>query len=111
MLRQFDGVEDVAVLGVPDAERGELVKAVVVPKGGKRFSRRAFDEFAREHLEVHKRPRVVEVVRGPLPRNHAREGAAAGAPRRAPGRPARRPQREAGRGRRGTHTGAEVTHA
>lgn len=69
VLRKFAEVEDVAVLGVPDAERGELVKAVVVPKDRKRFSRRAFDEFARQHLEVHKRPRVVEVVAGPLPRN------------------------------------------
>jgi long-chain acyl-CoA synthetase len=69
VLRTFEGVEDVAVLGVPDGDRGELVKAVVVPKNGRRFSRRAFDEFARRHLEVHKRPRVVEVVRGPLPRN------------------------------------------
>jgi long-chain acyl-CoA synthetase len=69
VLRQYEGVEDVAILGVPDRDRGELVKAVVVPKDGRRFSRRAFDEFARQHLEVHKRPRVVEVVRGPLPRN------------------------------------------
>ena len=46
-----------------------LVKAVVVAKAGRRFSRRAFDDFARQHLEVHKRPRVVEAVRGPLPRN------------------------------------------
>jgi long-chain acyl-CoA synthetase len=69
VLRQFEGVEDVAVLGIPDGERGELVKAVVVPKPGKPFDRKAFREFARLHLEVHKRPRVVEVTRGPLPRN------------------------------------------
>jgi long-chain acyl-CoA synthetase len=69
VLRQYADIEDVAVLGVPDGDRGELVKVVVVPKDGRKFSRRAFDEFAREHLEVHKRPRVVEVVRGPLPRN------------------------------------------
>jgi long-chain acyl-CoA synthetase len=69
VLRMYEGIEDVAVLGVPDGDRGELVKAVVVPKPGHRFSRRAFDEFARHHLEVHKRPRVVEVVPGPLPRN------------------------------------------
>jgi long-chain acyl-CoA synthetase len=69
VLRTYEGVEDVAVLGVPDGDKGELVKAVVVPKDGRQFSRRAFDEFARQHLEVHKRPRVVEVVRGPLPRN------------------------------------------
>ncbi len=69
VLRQYEDVEDIAVLGVPDLERGELVKAVVVPKAGHRFSRRGFDEFARKHLEVHKRPRVVDVVSGPLPHN------------------------------------------
>jgi long-chain acyl-CoA synthetase len=69
VLRQFDGIEDVAVLGVPDLVRGELVKAVVVPKAGQKFRRRAFDDFARLHLEVHKRPRIVEAVPGPLPRN------------------------------------------
>jgi long-chain acyl-CoA synthetase len=69
VLRGCAEVEDVAVVGIPDADRGELVKAVVVPRGGRRFNRRSFDKFARQHLEVHKRPRVVEVVRGPLPRN------------------------------------------
>jgi long-chain acyl-CoA synthetase len=69
VLRQYEELEDVAVLGVPDPQRGELVKAVVVAKNGVKFHRRAFDEFARQHLEVHKRPRIVEVVRGPLPRN------------------------------------------
>jgi len=69
VLRKYEAVEDVAVLGIPDGDRGELVKAVVVPKDGRKFSRRAFDEFARQHLEVHKRPKLVEVVRGPLPRN------------------------------------------
>ncbi len=68
VLRQCEGVEDIAILGVPDPERGELVKAVVVPKDARKFCRRTFDEFARTHLEVHKRPRIVELVRGPLPR-------------------------------------------
>jgi long-chain acyl-CoA synthetase len=69
VLRQYEEVEDVAVLGVPDAVRGEVVKAVVVPKPGCKFHRRAFEEFARQHLEVHKRPRLLAVVSGPLPRN------------------------------------------
>jgi len=69
VLRKFEGIEDVGVIGVPDLAHGEMVKAIVVPKDGLKFSRKAFDEFARLHLEVHKRPRVVEVVRGPLPRN------------------------------------------
>ncbi|MBA4187382.1 MAG: long-chain fatty acid--CoA ligase [Planctomycetaceae bacterium] len=68
VLRNCEEVEDIAILGVPDPDRGELVKAVVVPKDMRKFSRRAFDHFAHEHLEVHKRPRVVEVVPGPLPR-------------------------------------------
>jgi long-chain acyl-CoA synthetase len=69
VLHKFEGLDDVAVFGVPDPQRGELVKAVVVMKDGVKFHRRAFDEFARQHLEVHRRPRVVEVVPGPLPRN------------------------------------------
>jgi len=69
VLRKFDGVEDLAVLGVPDLQRGELVKVVVVPKDTSKFDRRKFEDFAKLHLEVHKRPRQIEVVRGPLPRN------------------------------------------
>jgi long-chain acyl-CoA synthetase len=70
VLRLCEGVEDIAVFGVPDAVRGEVVKAVVVHKDKSKFNRRGFDDFARLHLEVHKRPRVVEVIHEPLPRNH-----------------------------------------
>jgi long-chain acyl-CoA synthetase len=69
ILRRFPGVSDVAVFGVPDERRGELVKAVVVVKKGQRFSRASFDAFAQEHLAKFKRPRVVEVVSDDLPRN------------------------------------------
>ena len=69
VLRECGEVEDIAILGVPDEAHGELVKAVVVAKPGKVFNRKAFDKFACDHLEGHKRPRVVEVVPGPLPRN------------------------------------------
>jgi long-chain acyl-CoA synthetase len=69
VLRRFEQIEDVAVFGVPDPDRGELVAAVVVPRPGISFNRRAFDAFARQHLEVHKRPRKVEVSQSPLPRN------------------------------------------
>jgi long-chain acyl-CoA synthetase len=69
VLRQFPGITDVAVLGIPDARRGELVKAFVVPAKGTRFSRSAFDAFVREHLATYKRPRAVEVLSDDLPRN------------------------------------------
>ncbi len=68
VLRQFSGVADAAVVGVPDPQRGEVVKAVLVLKKGHRFDRRAFDAFTEEHLSKHKRPRLVEVV-DDLPRN------------------------------------------
>ncbi len=60
---------DVAIIGVPDERRGELVKAVVVAKKGERFRQSVFDEFASVNLASYKRPRVVELVTGDLPRN------------------------------------------
>ncbi len=47
VLRKCPGVKDLAIYGVPDTKRGEIVKAVVVPVKGQHFRRSAFDEFAR----------------------------------------------------------------
>jgi len=68
-LRQFDQIEDVAIVGVSDAEKGQLVKAVLVPCKGTTVDLKAFDRFAKEHLAKHKRPRIVEVLSEDLPRN------------------------------------------
>lgn len=69
VLRGFTGLLDVAVVGVPDEERGELVKAVVSVEKGQVFDHRKFEEFAKQHLASYKRPRLVEVIEGDLPRN------------------------------------------
>lgn len=69
VLREFPGVADVAVIGVPCPERGEKVAAMIAMKSGQRLDRHAFDLFCRERLAKHKQPRVVEVVEGDLPRN------------------------------------------
>jgi long-chain acyl-CoA synthetase len=69
VLRRFPGVIDAAVVGVPDEQRGEVVKAFLVVGKKLRFNRRAFDRFAEEHLARPKRPRIVDVQAEDLPRN------------------------------------------
>ncbi|MEX0704668.1 MAG: AMP-binding protein [Planctomycetales bacterium] len=69
VLREFPGVADVAVVGLLCPERGEKVAAMVAMTAGRDFDRRAFDQFCEQRLAKHKQPRVVEVVKGDLPRN------------------------------------------
>ncbi len=69
VLRNAPGVADVAVIGEPDATAGEIVKAVISLKPGVEFRRAEFDAFTELHLAKHKRPKIVEVVAGDLPRN------------------------------------------
>ncbi len=69
VLRGFPGIDDVAVIGVPNAGVGELVKAVLVLNPNARFDRKAFDHFCHENLAAYKRPKLVEVLSGDLPRN------------------------------------------
>ncbi len=69
VLRTYPGVRDAAVVGVPDEDRGEIVKAVLVIESPQKFHRREFDEFTQKHLAAQKRPRIVEVREDDLPRN------------------------------------------
>jgi len=69
VLKNAPGVADVAVIGVPDTVAGEIVKAVISVKNAGEFNHAAFDSFAELHLAKHKRPKLVEIVQGDLPRN------------------------------------------
>lgn len=69
VIRQFPGVADCAVVGVPDPIRGEQVKAMVVPTNGRPIDCDQLLRFCAKHLAKYKRPRQIETVDGDLPRN------------------------------------------
>lgn len=69
VLRAAPGVLEAAVIGVPDARRGEVVKAFLRVAKRARFDRRTFDQFVEERLAKFKRPRLVELVETELPVN------------------------------------------
>ena len=66
VLAALPGVEEVAVLGLPDPEWGERIVALVVP--GKGFDRERFIEDGRRRLVPHQRPKEIRTV-DRLPRN------------------------------------------
>ena len=69
VLRECPGVDDVAIIGVPDEKCGEIVKAVVSVKSQSAFDRAVFDAHVEAHLSKQKRPRSVEIVAGALPKH------------------------------------------
>lgn len=61
-------VQEVAVIGVPDAKWGETVKAVCVPKPGMTIDEADVIAWARERIAAFKAPRSIDVIEA-LPRN------------------------------------------
>jgi malonyl-CoA/methylmalonyl-CoA synthetase len=64
----IEGVEESAVIGVPDADFGEAVTAVIVPKEGHRLSERFVIDALRDEIASFKVPKRVFFVTE-LPRN------------------------------------------
>jgi fatty-acyl-CoA synthase len=68
LLREHEAVLDAAVIGVPDEQFGQRLKAVVVPRGGTSVSPDDLRAYVRANLSRFKVPRDVELV-DELPRN------------------------------------------
>jgi long-chain acyl-CoA synthetase len=68
VLRGHPDVAEAAVVGVPDHDRGEVVKALLVPRSGVELDLAAVENHCKLHLGKQKRPRMIEVV-DELPKN------------------------------------------
>ena len=69
ILREAPGVEDAAVVGVPDAQRGEVVHAFIVASANSPHDAIHLTKHCERHLSKHKRPRIYKFCDGDLPRN------------------------------------------
>jgi acyl-CoA synthetase (AMP-forming)/AMP-acid ligase II len=68
VLYTHPSVFECAVIGVPDADWGEAVRAIVAPRPGARVTEEELLGFCREHLSAFKRPKSVGFVEE-IPRN------------------------------------------
>jgi long-chain acyl-CoA synthetase len=62
VLYQHPAVREAAVVGIPDAYRGETIKAVISLKPGQKVTPDEIRAFARERMAAYKYPRVVEII-------------------------------------------------
>jgi len=67
-LLKYAAVQDVAVIGIPDDEFGEQVKAFIELKPGATAMPEDIIAHAKDHLASYKRPKSVDIV-AELPRN------------------------------------------
>ncbi len=68
-LMSHPAVDEAAIIGVPDDEWGERVRAIVVLKGGQTATGDELIEYSRQRLASFKKPEHVVFSTEPLPRN------------------------------------------
>ncbi|MGD6991684.1 long-chain-fatty-acid--CoA ligase [Sutcliffiella horikoshii] len=67
VLYEHEEIQEVVVAGIPDAYRGETVKAYIVKKTGSKLTEEELDQYTRKHLAAYKVPRYYE-FRDELPK-------------------------------------------
>jgi len=68
LLYEHAAVQECAVIGVPHAELGEEVKAVVYLKASARITPDEIRAYCKERIAAYKYPRLVEIRSEPLPK-------------------------------------------
>ena len=63
VLLEHPDVLEAVVVGVEDAVRGEMVKAVIVRRQGAFLSVREITNYCKDRLEHHKIPRLIDFVK------------------------------------------------
>ena len=67
-IYEFAGVEECIVAGLPDQQRGEIVKAWIKPKDGQSINEDELRKFLEERLSKMEMPRRIEIRNEPLPK-------------------------------------------
>ena len=68
VLHSHPTIDEAAIIGVPDLDWGERIRAIVVPKRGMRIDESDVIEYCRSRLSSFKKPESIVVV-DELPRN------------------------------------------
>ena len=62
VILEIEGIEEVAVVGVPDNVLGQLIKAVIVLSPGAKVDKRDIMRYCKENLAPYKMPKKIEIA-------------------------------------------------
>jgi acyl-CoA synthetase (AMP-forming)/AMP-acid ligase II len=62
LLLDHEGIQQIAVVGIPDDRLGEVAAAFVVPRSGFSLSEPELISWSRDHMANYKVPRRIEIV-------------------------------------------------